>query len=310
MNNKISIIIPVYNGEKTIKETIISVLKQTFYFLEILVINDGSTDSTLEILKSISDTRLKIFSYPNAGLAASRNRGMALADGEYVSFIDADDIWTPDKLDSQIKALEEHANCAVAYSWTDYIDTHGKFLKSGRRTTVTGDVYSKLLLYNFLENGSNPLIRGDALKAVGGFDESLAAAEDWDMWLRLAALYHFVCVKKVQILYRVSANSMSTHLNRQEAASFKVIEHAFSHPKATSLQHLKKYSLAQLYQYLTFKALEQPAYKQQRWTAAIFLWNCVKCDPSVLKQKRVIFIAVLKIVFPWLYYKLSQMIRG
>src|SRR3569832_167033 len=112
----VSVIIPVYNGEKTIQYTIESVLKQTCSDFELLVINDGSQDSTLELVSSFQDDRLKVLSYPNAGLAASRNRGIASASGEYLSFIDADDLWTPNKLDSQLKALQENTEAAVAYS--------------------------------------------------------------------------------------------------------------------------------------------------------------------------------------------------
>ncbi|WP_341526555.1 glycosyltransferase [Nostoc sp. UHCC 0302] len=301
----ISVIIPVYNGEKTIKKTIESVLKQTVSDLEVLVINDGSTDSTEEIVKSIPDLRLKIFSYHNAGLAASRNRGLSHTNGEFISFIDADDLWTFDKLEAQWKALEDSENAAVAYSWTDYIDVDSKFLKSGSRITLKGDVYNKLLLYNILENGSNPLIRKEAFTEIGGFDESLPAAEDWDMWLRLATRYEFTVVPKAQILYRVSANSMSTNLKRQEVASLEVIERAFTHSKAASVQHLKKYSKAQLYQYLTFKALDAPPAKQKSSIATHFFWNCVKYDPSILRQKRLILIAVLKITLAELHYRIG-----
>ncbi|HBL15031.1 MAG TPA: glycosyl transferase family A, partial [Cyanobacteria bacterium UBA11162] len=108
--------------EKTIKETIESILNQTFVDFELIVINDGSTDSTVDIVTSIQDSRLQVFSYPNAGLAASRNRGIDRATGKYISFIDADDLWTPDKLERQLKALEENPQAAVAYSWTDCID--------------------------------------------------------------------------------------------------------------------------------------------------------------------------------------------
>ena len=155
----ISVIIPVFNGEQTIEETINSILDQTFQDIEIIIINDGSTDATLEIVENISDSRIKIFSYPNAGLSASRNRGIDRAKGEYISFIDADDLWTPDKLELQWQALQKNPQAAVAYSWTDYIDESSKFIKSGRRITINGDAFSKLLITNFLENGSNPLIR-------------------------------------------------------------------------------------------------------------------------------------------------------
>ena len=105
----ISIIIPVYNAEKTIESTINSVLNQTFIDFELIVINDGSTDSTLEIVHKITDPRLKVFSYANANQAASRNRGIAKATGEYIAFLDADDLWTPDKLESQINMLKNNS---------------------------------------------------------------------------------------------------------------------------------------------------------------------------------------------------------
>ena len=298
----ISVIIPVFNGEKTIKETIDSVLNQIFQNIELIIIDDGSKDKTLEIIKNISDSRINVFSYPNAGLSASRNRGISQAKGELISFIDADDLWTLDKLQAQWQALQENPQAAVAYSWTDYIDESSKFIKSGRRIKANGDALSKLLLFNFLENGSNPLIRQKALEKVGGFDESLFAAEDIDMWLRLVANYEFVCVEKPQILYRTSTTSMSTNLKRQEAESSKVIERAFSNPKAEKLQHLKKQSLSHLYQYLTFKAIEAPPKQRQTLTAIYFWWNCIKNNPAMLKNKNVTIIAVLKILFPGLFH--------
>lgn len=306
----ISVIIPVYNGEKTIYKTIQSVLKQTFLDLEILVIDDGSTDSTVEIVKSIFDSRLHIYSYPNVGISANRNRGLAKATGEYLSFIDADDLWVSDKLEAQLNALLKHPQAALAYSWTDYIDMNGNFLKSGRRITETGNVYSKLLMYNFLENGSNPLIRSEAFNTVGGFDESLPVAEDWDMWLRISACYEFVLVPEVKIFYRVQANSLSTNLVQMEIDSLQVIERAFTHPKAKSLQHLKKNSLALLYKYLTFKAIENHDEKQHSLKAAQFFWNCIRYNPSVLRQRRIMLIAILKIVFPRLYYCFNQLLHG
>ncbi|BAY12841.1 glycosyltransferase [Calothrix sp. NIES-2098] len=302
----VSVIIPVYNGEKTIKKTIESVLNQSLSDLEIIVINDGSTDSTEEIVKSISDSRLKIFSYPNAGLSASRNRGLSLAACDFVSFIDADDLWTSDKLESQMQALLAHENAALAYSWTDFIDADDNFVRTGARAKVTGDAYTKLLLSNFLENGSNPLIRKEAFTKVGNFDESLRAAEDWDMWLRLADSYEFVVVPQVQILYRISASSMSSNFKKQEVESLKVIERAFAHPKAASLQHWKKYTLARFYQYLTFKALETPPAKNKSWIAAQFFWNFVKYDPSILRERRLIIVAVLKIILTELHYQVRS----
>lgn len=289
----ISVIIPVYNGEETIQETIESVLNQTFTDFELLVINDGSEDATLKVVEHIQDPRLKVFSYANAGQATSRNRGIALASGEYISFIDADDLWTPDKLQAQLKALQDNPQAAVAYSWTKCIDESGKPSRRGSHISVTGDVYGKLLLIDFIENGSNPLIRAGALEAVGSFDPSLPAAEDWDLWLRLAACYPFVCVPSPQILYRQSANSWSANVLRQGAGSLQVMERAFNQAPEC-LQYLKQKSLANIYKGLTFKMLEGTPERQRGFSASQLLWHSVKNDPALLRS-RVIWKVLFKI---------------
>ncbi len=289
----ISVVIPVYNGERTIQETIESVLNQTFTDFELIIINDGSQDRTLEIVSSIKDERLKVFSYPNAGLSESRNRGIFHASGEYISFIDADDLWTADKLELQLKALQENPQAAVAYSWTKCIDELGNFSRRGSHISVTGDVYAKLLLIDFIENGSNPLIRKNAFTEVGEFDASFTHSEDRDMWLRLAAKYHFVAVPYPQILYRQSDNSVSANLPKQEVGSLKVIEKAFNQAPE-SLQHLKRHSIANIYKGLTFKALEGKAQPKQGLIAVKLLWHSLSNDTALLKT-RVICKALLKI---------------
>ncbi len=281
----ISVIIPVYNGENTISETIESVLNQTISDFELIVINDGSKDSTLDIIASIQEPRLKVFSYTNAGVAASRNRGFSHASGDFIAFLDADDLWTPDKLEAQLRALQENPTAAVAYSWTDHIDESSQFLSSGPHATLSGDIYANLLTGNFLSNGSNVLIRAQALAEVGGFDQSLTHAEDWDMWIRLAARYHFVAVPLPQILYRVYANSASFNTAKIEAASLQVIKRAYTQaPK--SLQHLKRHSLANLYRYLIWRIVEASPGQKGSLAAAKYLWHFVRNDPARFRQVR------------------------
>ncbi|MBG1266594.1 glycosyltransferase [Nostoc sp. WHI] len=282
----ISVIIPTYNSEKTIKETIESVLNQSFTSFELIIINDGSQDSTIEVITQIQDSRIKVFSYPNAGGNVSRNRGLHHAVGEFVSFLDADDIWTTDKLQSQLNALQENLSAKVAYSWTDYIDENSEIVLSGTHFTANGDVYEKLLVTNFLENGSNPLICRKSLIALGGFDESLGAAQDWDMWLRLACKFNFVCVPSVQILYRITANSVSSNLVRQENASLQVLKKAYEQ-RPSALKSSWNISLTNLYKYLTCKALQKPFNRQKSLTAAKFLCNYFLNDS--LRFHRIIF---------------------
>ena len=290
----ISVIIPVYNGEKTIKQTIESVLNQTFRDFELLIINDGSQDATLEIIQAINDARIQAFSYPNSGVSASRNRALTKAKGEFISFIDADDLWTPNKLELQLKALQDNPQAAVAYSWSDWIDESGQFLRSGGHITVNGKAYEKLLLRDFIESGSNPLIRKQALDEVGYFEQSVTPAEDWDMWLRLAARYEFVTVEVPQILYRISPNSASFNIVKMEAGSLKVIERVFAQAPE-SLQDLKRETLASRYNYLTFKALEGNLDRKNGLTAARFLIQALKHDLALLGRTKIMVIVVVKI---------------
>lgn len=288
----ISVIIPVYNGEKTILATIDSVLKQTFSNFELIIINDGSTDKTLEVVNHIQDPRLKVFSYPNAGQPTSRNRGITHALGEYISFIDADDLWTPDKLEAQLKALQSNSQAAVAYSWTNVVDETGRFLRRGSYLSYEGDVYARLLLNDFIESGSNPLIRAYAFKEVSGFDSSLSNAHDWDMWLRLASQYHFVAVSSPQILYVVSSHSMSSNLTGMEISSLRVIERCLA--QAPHLKYLKRDILGNRYKCLTFSTLEKPAVQRRGLTGLRFILHMVKYDPRLLRTK-VIWKVLLKI---------------
>jgi len=296
----ISVVIPVYNGERTIRETIASVLKQTFTDFELLVIDDGSTDTTPAIASSFTDPRLTVLSYPNAGLAASRNRGIAKASGKYISFIDADDLWTPDKLELQLRALESNPEAAVAYSLVDVIDDSSQWIRPGGHLKVSDNAYSHLLLTNFIENGSNALILKSAFERVGNFDESLKAAEDWDLYIRLAKHYPFVVVPSPQILYRESSTSMSSKIIQQKSQSLQVIEKAFS-DAPESLQYLKKDSINNINKYLIFKALEISSGRRRGAIALKLLAETILNRPEIMRQEyglKVFLKATIISIFP------------
>jgi glycosyltransferase involved in cell wall biosynthesis len=294
MSPLISVIIPVYNGEATICKTIQSVLNQTHSNFELLIINDGSTDNTLEVISSVQDSRIQVFSYKNAGQGTSRNRGLRQAKGEYVSFIDADDLWTVEKLEDQLTALQQYPEAAVAYSWTDYVNELGEFISHAPQRFYQGNVYTKLLLSDFIGSGSNVLIRKSAILELNGFDQSLPPAEDWDMWLRLAAQYPFTVVPKPQILYRVSPHSSSFNVLKMEAASLRVIERAITQfPQP--INDLKPICLANRYKYLTWKTLEGIPVRKNSLIAARFLFCAIWYDFSLL-QTRTFIKALLKII--------------
>lgn len=291
----VSVIIPAYNSETTIRETIESVLCQTFSDFKIIVIDDGSQDSTAEVVGKIDDPRIQFFSYENAGVATARNRGIEKATGKYIAFLDADDLWTTDKLASQLQALQKNPEAFVAYSWTDYINESGCFLHSGSHVAVQGNVYDRLLASNFLENGSNPLIRTEAIATIGNFDEFLPPAEDWDLYLRLAARYKFVAVPRPQILYRVHTGSASDNVLKQEKQCLKVIEKAFNQAPQ-NLQYLKVKSIANLYEYLLLRTLESSLTRHKSWIAARYFALATSYKPKLLLQRsRLMSIVFLKI---------------
>jgi len=303
----ISVIIPAYNAEKTISETMKSLQKQSFSNFEIVVINDGSTDKTLEILSKIEEPRLRVFSYENGGLPVARNRGIAHAVGEYITFIDADDLWTPDKLELQLAALQHSPESGVAYSWTAFIDEKGKFLYAGKPSYFEGNVYPQLLVVNFIASGSNILVRRKFIEFVGTFDPLLKSAEDWDYNIRLAAQCPFVVVPKYQILYRKSSQAMSSKVDVMEEAILMVTERAFqTAPK--ELQYLKNRSLANTYQFFTKLYLDYVLDHYGVRKASQKLKKAIQLYPmSLLAQEtqRLALKVVLLRLFP---YKLSMQV--
>lgn len=288
----ISVIIPAYNAEKTIFETIESVLQQTFSDFEIIVIDDGSTDRTLETVNFFQDHRIKCFSFQNGGLPVARNRGINLAKGEFLAFLDADDLWTSRKLEKQLNALKENPDSALAYSWVHFKFDQDDHSYSDCSCSFHGNVYADLLVRNFLHNGSNPLVRKHVINEVGKFDQSLRSCEDWDFYIRVAAKYNFELVRDVQIIYRQSSESMSSKIDTMEEYLLIVINKLFK-TAPLEYQPLKKQSLAWAYCYVTqqhlrnqkdwnsinksfqklFKAIRlQPLFLFKGYTKTLMLW--------------------------------------
>lgn len=294
----VSVIIPAYNVEKTIAETIESIQKQTFSDWELIVINDGSTDKTLEVLASLNEPRMQVFSYENGGLPVARNRGITRATGEFITFIDADDLWTADKLELQLAALQQRPTAGVAYSWTAFINEKSEFLYAWEPVYADGNVYPQLLVRNFISSGSNILVRRQFIAAAGEFDPELKSVEDWDYYLRLAALGEFALVPQYQILYRKTSQSMTSKVDVMERSVLTVIERAFQNAPP-ELQYLKNHSLANAYRYLTKQCLtnviDDVAVKQ----ASQKLKKSLQLYPKILLEKD-----TQRLVLKWLMVRL------
>lgn len=280
----ISIVMPAYNGERTILETLNSLQQQTFSNFEIILINDGSTDRTLEIVNNFKDPRLKIFSYENGGLTAARNRGLSHSTGEFIALLDQDDLWTPDKLELQLAALQKNPEAGVAYSWTSFMGANKEWFYSGNHVNFEGNVFADLLIDNFLDNGSNPLMRRQAIESIGEFDPVVGPCDDWDYWLRLAAQWSFVLVPKEQIFYRQSSTSLTSKSEVIHNASILVLEKAFKFA-TQEFQHLRNQCFANIYLYTADLYLRHGRQIQDVNKSAEILWKAIRIYPPALKEK-------------------------
>ena len=301
----ISVIIPAYNAERTILETIASVQHQTYSYLEIIVINDGSIDKTSELLNTVKDHRLKVFDYPNGGVPVARNHGLSHATGDLIAFLDADDLWTSDKLELQLAALQQHPKAGVVYSWAYYMDEKGDFCTADDPVFFVGNVYAQLLVKDFIVSGSNCLIKRQAVESVGKFDFSVPGADDWDYWLRLALHWPFVVVTKPQIFYRQSSGSVSSKVEAMERSNLKVIEKGFR-SAPLEMQVLKNQSLANTYRYSAHLYLTRTVSNYGSKQAAKKIWLAIRLYPPILKDSWTRNILLKLLLMQLIPYKVSR----
>jgi glycosyltransferase involved in cell wall biosynthesis len=215
----VSIIIPAYNSERTIDETLRSARAQTYRNVEIVVVDDGSIDRTADIVRQhmAEDGRIVLAAQANAGVAAARNHAISLTRGLFVAPLDADDLWHPTKIERQAAlACSSAQPFDVVYNWYMDIDENSIITRLGTRHRWQGRVYKEMLRYNFIGNGSTPLIRRAALLECGGYDPMLRAqaaegCEDFKLYLALSDRFTFGVIPQYLTGYRRSKNNMSSN---------------------------------------------------------------------------------------------------
>lgn len=220
----VSIIIPTYNTAKYLRESVESVLTQTYSEREIIVIDDGSTDSTPQILAEYGDA-IQILRQTNQGSAAACNAGVAAAQGEWVAFLDADDIWLPEKLTRQI---EHCRNSVISHTdsmcFGDALPT--EIRRSSFEPPYSGSVLKELLIRNFITK-STVLMRRQAFQDLGGFDTSYIAVEDWPFFLKACAEHELGYLPEVVVRYRVHKKSKSMQGRKTLADHLRIINSTF-----------------------------------------------------------------------------------
>ena len=275
---KVSVIIPAYNAMNYLPQTLKSVLQQTFTDFEILIINDGSSDDIVEWSSQISDSRVKLISQINQGVSAARNTGICNAQGEYIAFIDADDLWEPTKLEKQVICLDANPAAGLVYTWTAFIDQFGQPIGVSKVSHAEGNVWEKIVIQDMISPGGSAMIRAECFNKVGLFDVELTIGEDRDMWTRISANYPFAVIKEFLTLYRRHSNNTTLSNEKIIPQLSRVIEKTFKNaPK--HLLYLKERSYCWINIYAAWSSIQD---EQNYSKARYYRKQAVKYYPQII----------------------------
>lgn len=285
----VSVVIPAYNVAPFIRSAVESALQQSWKNIEVIVVDDGSTDGTSEALVQTVDPRLTVIPQSNRGSSAARNTGISAARGEYVAFLDGDDLWTRDKLERHVRFLESHPATDMAFSLSRIIDEFGR--STGRSSQrVSGTIsFRRLMLENVVNNGSATVLRRSALNRVGGFDEYLRACVDYDLWLRISLLRpgNVHCIPEYLTMYRMRSGQITKDWRRMEKAWLQMVEKVRSQaPKQVSA--VEASARGRLYRYLSYIAYESSEFRE---SASLLSEAFRSAGPALLNDRRTLVLA-------------------
>ncbi len=231
-NALVSVVLPAYNAERYLRQCLDSVFAQTYRPIEIIAVDDGSTDESPRIIRSYS--AVNYMRQDNRGPSAARNAGICAAKGKYIAFLDADDVWVPEKLAEQVPLLESNRGAGLVFADMRLVERDGDpqpsmFQKYRLTREFFGDdrcvtnPASKLVWMNFIPT-SSVVVRKEAVLGAGGFDETFRKAEDWDCWLRIALEWPIVYSPHVLMLKRVHEVNASRDAEGMNVAALQVLE--------------------------------------------------------------------------------------
>jgi len=232
LNPLISVIIPAYNKSRLTVKTVESVLNQTYQPIEIIVVDDGSTDDTRGQLSRYAD-KIQYVYKENGGACSARNLGFKLSKGDYIGFLDCDDVYHPEKVQLSVNYLEDHPDDGWVHTAVDFIDEDGAIVGGcdSPKSRDQGRITRQLILRNYVCN-STPLIRRSCLEKVGAFDETIFTPADWDLWLRLSTEYQVGYIPRRLTQYRVSQSYIFKNLELAQREEKQVMEKFFiAYPK-------------------------------------------------------------------------------
>ena len=243
----ISVVIPLYNKEKQIRATLESVLAQTFSDFEIVIVNDGSSDRSVEETSAVNDPRIRLIHQPNTGVSAARNRGIEEAKGEYIAFLDADDQWKPEYLQTQYELTQLYLECAVFVCNYGLVDAQGQMKPAIIRKLPFDGEHGVLINYFEVASCSHPpicsisiMVRRSAILSIGGFPLGIKSGEDLLTWARLACQYKIAYSKKVMSLFLMEGYAKKERPKREPDLQNQVgvaLKSLYQTHKTPYLQH-------------------------------------------------------------------------
>ncbi len=274
---KLSIIIPTYNNAHFLPETLESIFSQDCSAFELIVVDDGSTDNTRELLESYGDKITYLHQENSGACSKPRNEGIKIAKGEYISIFDSDDIMKPDKIRLQVNFLDKNPD--VGFVFTDFCDYSGDVVSRNHIGTCTifnglnkkkvgeieyivekNDLYETLLIENFV-GASSMVFRKSLFADIGPFDESLDSSEDIDFTLRAARKYDFGFIDKICHLRRLHSGNMTTKVEKMITRSLRVFDSHLTVPKSSISQQRLIDKLADLHCSLAYYYRENLRYR-------------------------------------------------
>jgi glycosyltransferase involved in cell wall biosynthesis len=280
----VDVVIPVFNGAAFLRDCLNSVLRQTHSHLRIYVVDDGSTDDSASLVRDFAqrDSRIQLIQQENRGLSAARNAGLEAGDSDYVAFLDCDDVWLPEKIEKQLAVFlsSPFSNLGVVYSDYNAMDEQGALLgpEVGFKldTKIRGQIFETLTLGNFVAgSGSGVLVKRECFRKCGGFDTGLKAAEDWDMWLRLARDFEFDFHPAPLLNIRFRRNSMQSDQWKMKINIIRLIgkhcDRPLSPQSRTNLKSSLKAQLSEGFRLGWWRRLYQESKSDPRVSAAIGL---------------------------------------
>lgn len=290
----ISVVIPMFNVEKYIEQSIQSVLRQTYHNFELILVDDGCTDGTLKLVEQFEDHRIRLIQQNNRGLSGARNTGIDASRGFYIALLDADDYWAPEKLAKHLHHLNNNPNVGVSYCPSLFVDEDGKLMGIGQFPKLTNVTKQHIFCRNPVGNGSAAVIRRSLLNEIGYsgvnqdkyrkmyFNESLRQSEDIELWTRIALTtrWKFEGIHEPLTYYRVNEGGLSANLEKQFSSwKYAVSQNDFRDPDFFK----KYYTLAKAFQlrYLARRAIQSSS----RVAGLALIHKALFCDLRILFQE-------------------------